>query len=88
MAPRRLAGRLGDDADVAVEEPQLVVVARHQNRPADVPGAVEAEPIVRGEQPLDLGVDGLDPARPAAVRAEHAEAVERRAAAARGVLAA
>ena len=71
---RLAAAVAGDDhAGVAVEEPQAVVVLRHEQRPADVPGVLgEAVEFVR-EPALDDAVPGGDAVGAAAVGAEEAE---------------
>ena len=46
---RLVVGRRGDDADVAVEQPELVVVLGHEDRPPDVPFSVEPDRALRGE---------------------------------------
>src|SRR5262245_40538081 len=71
----RLAG--DDDACVTVVKSQAVVVLRHEQRPADVPGVLGEAVHLVGEPVLYDGVPGGDAVRAAAVGAEEAERAER-----------
>ena len=55
---------LDDDADVAVEEPDLVVVLGDEDWPAVVLARLRRKQPGVLQMPLDLGVRGLDPLGP------------------------
>src|SRR5436309_15048311 len=67
-----------DHAGVAVEEPQAVVVLRHEKRTADVPEVLGEALEFVGKPTLDDGVPGGDTVGAATVGAEEAEGTERR----------
>ena len=68
----------GDDhAGVSIEEPQAVVVLRHKQRPADIPGVLGKAVEFARQPALDDGVPGGDAVGAATVGAEQAEGAER-----------
>lgn len=70
-------GGIGNgQADVAVEEPQPVVVHRHHDRPPRIPDAVGIDEPLPRQDPLDGPVEPLHPILPLPDGTEDPEAVE------------
>ena len=73
---RACARRLEHDADVAIEDAQRRVVARHHHGPAFVPLAAPLQQAPVNQGTLDARVQARHAPRPFAHRAQHAESVE------------
>ena len=71
------AFRVGQrDADIAVEEPQAVIVAGHHDGAPLVPGPARRDVPLAGQDPLDGGIQGARPVRAVPQGAEDAKAAE------------